>query len=138
MAATTAGEAGHIIARTIIGKGGDHSNRHHNIDKHEKKHKDKIPSDHDNKAFKPCLMHGPKRNHTFEECYKNPKKQDKHQVQDKNHQYEAHHNDAQYTSDDDELHASVDTPVPSEDHTSASSEGKINEDENYHLHLDKN
>jgi hypothetical protein len=33
--------------------------------------------------------------------------------------------------------ASVDTPVPSEDNRSASSDGEINEDENYHLHVDK-
>jgi hypothetical protein len=42
-----------------------------------------------------------------------------------------------YTSDDDELCASVDTPVPSEDPASASSKGKNHEDENYHLHVDK-
>jgi hypothetical protein len=68
---------------------------------------------------------------------KNPPKQDKCQVQDKKCQYEVHHNDARFTSDDNEPRASVGTPVPSENHTSASSEGKINEDENYHLHIDK-
>jgi hypothetical protein len=52
-------------------------------------------------------------------------------------QYEVHHNNACYTSDDDELRATVDMPVPSEDPASASSEGKNHEDENYHLHVDK-
>jgi hypothetical protein len=73
-------------------KGYNHSNCRHDYDKREKKQEEKIPSDCGNKAFKPCPMHGPKRNHTFEECYKNPKKTDKRQVQDKKHQYEAHHN----------------------------------------------
>jgi hypothetical protein len=41
------------------------------------------------------------------------------------------------TSDDDELRASVDMPVPSEDLASASTKGKNNEDENYHLNVDK-
>ncbi len=36
-----------------------------------------------------------------------------------------------------ESRASVDMPAPSEDPTSASSEGKIKENENYHLHIDK-
>ncbi len=61
----------------------DHSNHCHNYDKREKKQEDKTPSDCGNKAFKPCSMHGPKSNHTFEECYKNPKNQDKHQAHDK-------------------------------------------------------
>jgi hypothetical protein len=81
--------------------------------------------------------HGPKSNHTFVECYKNPKNQDKHQAHDKKCQYEVHHNDAHYTSDNDELCASVDTLVPSEDSASASGKGKNHEDENYHLHVDK-
>ncbi len=49
-----------------------------------------------------------------------------------------HHTDARYTSDDDKLQVSTDTPVPSEDPASASSESKKNhEDENYHLHINK-
>ncbi len=31
----------------------------------------------------------------------------------------------------------MDMPVPSEDQTSVSSEGNINKDENYHLHINK-
>jgi hypothetical protein len=65
-------------------------------------------------------------------------KNNKHQVQDKKCQYKAHHNDARYTSDNDELCISTNTPVPSEDPASASSESeKTHEDENYHLCIDK-
>ncbi len=75
--------------------------------------------------------------HTSEECYKNPKN-NKHQVQDKKRQYKAHHNDACYTSDEDESRSSTDTPISSEDPASASSESKKpHEDENYPLHIDK-
>ncbi len=38
---------------------------------------------------------------------------------------------------DNELHASINTPVPSEDPASASSKTKTHEDENYHLHVNK-
>jgi hypothetical protein len=48
-----------------------------------------------------------------------------------------HHNGACYASDNNELRTSVVTPVPNEDPTSASSEGKINNDEDYYLHIDK-
>jgi hypothetical protein len=41
------------------------------------------------------------------------------------------------TSDDNESHNSVDTPVSSEDPASASSKSKTHEDENYHLHVNK-
>jgi hypothetical protein len=67
----------------------------------------------------------------------NPKN-NKHQVQDKKRQYKAHHNDARYTSDNNETCISTDTPVPSEDPVSASSESKkTHKDENYHLHFNK-
>ena len=43
-----------------------------------------------------------------------------------------------YTSDDDELRSSTNTPAPSEDPASASSKSKKgNEDDNYHLHVSK-
>ncbi len=53
----------------------DHNNsgRRNNYDKPEKKQEDRTPSDCGDKAFKPCLVHGPKSKHTSEECYKNPK-----------------------------------------------------------------
>ncbi len=57
------------------------SNRHNNYDKRNKKREDRTPSDCNNKAFKPCSVHGPKSKHTSEECYKNPKN-NKRQVQD--------------------------------------------------------
>jgi hypothetical protein len=58
------------------------SGHHNNYDKREKKQENRTPYDCSNKAFKPCLVHGPKSKHTSKECYKNPKK-DKRQVQDK-------------------------------------------------------
>ena len=56
----------------------------------------------------------------------------------KKHQYKVHQSDVRYTSDNDESRISTDTPVPSEDLASASSESKkTHEDENYCLHIDK-
>jgi hypothetical protein len=81
----------------------NHSGHHSSYDKREKKQEDKAPSDHGNKAFKPCSTHGLKSKHTSEECYKNPKKQNKHPTHNKKRQYVAHHNDTHYTRDDDEL-----------------------------------
>jgi hypothetical protein len=60
------------------------------------------------------------------------------QVKEKKLQYKAHHNDARYTSDDNKLRISTDTPVPSEDPASASREiKKTHEDDNYHLRINK-
>jgi hypothetical protein len=101
----------------------DDSGRRDKCDKREKKWENKTSSDCSNKVLKPCLVHGPKGKHTSKECYKNPKN-NKHQVQEKKPQYKVHHNDARYTSDNDELRISTDTPVPSEDPVSASSESK--------------
>jgi hypothetical protein len=82
-------------------------------------------------------VHGPKSKHTSEECYKNPRS-NKRQLQDKKRPHEAHHNDARYTSNNDESRSSMDTLVPSEDPASASSESKKDhKDENYHLHVSK-
>ncbi len=96
------------------------SDRCDTYDKRDKKQDDKIPTEHDDKAFKPCLVHGPKSKHTSEECYKNPRNV-KRQLQDKKCSHEAHHNDACYTSEDDKSRSSSDTPAPSEDPVSASS-----------------
>ncbi len=117
----------------------DRGNSNHcdTYDKRDKKRDDKTPPDHGNKAFKPCSVHGPKSKHTFEECYKKPNN-DKRQLQNKKHHYETHHNNARYTSNNDKLHFSSDTMVPSEEPASASSKSeKTHEDENYHLHVSK-
>jgi hypothetical protein len=115
----------------------NHSGHCHNYDKCKKKQEDKTPSDCGDKAIKPCSTHGPKSNHASKECYKNPKNQNKHQAHNKKNQYKVHHNNARYTSDDDESRASANTLVPSEDLASASSKGKNHEGENYHLHVNK-
>jgi hypothetical protein len=83
------------------------SNRPDTYDKRNKKQDDKIPAERDNKAFKPCSVHGPKSKHTFEECHNNPRNA-KHQPYDRKHLHEAHHNDARYTSEDDESRSSTD------------------------------
>jgi hypothetical protein len=81
----------------------------------KKKQEDKIPSDRGNKAFKPCSTHRPKSKHTSKECYKSLKNQNKCQTHNKKCQYKEHHNNACYTSNNDELRFSANTPVPSED-----------------------
>ncbi len=80
----------------------------------------------------------------YKECYKNPKNQNKRQAHNKKRQYEAHHNNTHYTSDNYESHASVNTPISCEDPASASSKGKTIKTrtiifmfENYHLHVNK-
>ncbi len=111
---------------------------HDRRDTYNKKQDDKTPRDCSEMAFKPCSVHRPKSKHTLEECYKNPRNE-KNQVQDRKRPHEMHHNDARYTSDDDELCSSMNTPVPSEDPASASSRSKKDhKEENYHLHVSKN
>jgi hypothetical protein len=108
------------------------SNRCDTYNKHNKKQDDKIPAEHNKKAFKPCSVHGPKSKHTSEECHKNPWNA-KHRPYDRKHLHEAHHNDVRYTSKEDESRSSTDAPAPSEDPVSASSGSKEHKDENYHL-----
>ncbi len=116
----------------------DHSNsdRCDTYDKRNKKQDDKIPAECDKKAFKPCSVHGPKSKHTSEECHKNPRNT-KRQSYDRKRSHEVHHNDARYTSKDDESRSSTDAPAPSEDPASASSGSEEHEDENYHLQASK-
>ncbi len=115
----------------------DDSGHCSNYDKRKKKPENKTPPDRGDKAFKPCSTHGPKSKHTSKECYKNPKNQHKCQTHNKNHQYKVHHNDAHYTSDDNELRISTNTLIPSEDLAPASSKSKTHVDENYHPHVGK-
>jgi hypothetical protein len=108
------------------------SDRCNTYDKRNKKQEDKIPAEHGNKAFKPCSVHEPKSKHTSEECYKNPRNA-KRQSYDRKRPHEVHHNDARYTSEDDESRSSTDAPAPSEDPASASSGSEEHKNENYHL-----
>jgi hypothetical protein len=112
------------------------SNRRDTYDKCNKKQDDKIPAERNNKMFKPCSVHGPKGKYTSEECHKNPRNA-KCQSYDRKHSHEVHHNDARYTSKDDESHSSTDAPAPSEDPASASNGSKEHEDENCHLQASK-
>jgi hypothetical protein len=112
------------------------SNRRGTYDKRVKKQDDKIPAEHDKKAFKPCSVHGPKSKHTSEECYKNPRNA-KCQPYDRKRSHEAHHNDKRYTSKDNESRSGTDAPAPSEDPASASSGSKEHKDENHYLQATK-
>jgi hypothetical protein len=112
------------------------SDRRDTYNKRDKKQDDKIPAERDNKAFKPCSVHGPKSKHTSEECYKNPRNP-MHQPYDKKCSHEVHHNDVRYTSKDNESRSSSDAPAPSEDLASTSSGSEEHEDENYHLQASK-
>jgi hypothetical protein len=112
------------------------SNHCDTYDKRDKKQDDKIPAERNKKAFKPCSVQGPKGKHTSEECYKNPRNA-KRQPYDKKCSHEAHHNDACYTSKDDEPCSSSDAPAPSEDPASTSSGSKEHRDENCHLQASK-
>jgi hypothetical protein len=112
------------------------SDRHDTYNKRDKKQDDKITAERNNKAFKPCSVHRPKSKHTSEECHKNPRNA-KCQSYDRKRLHEAHHNDARYTSKDNESHSSTDAPAPSEDPASASSGSEEHKDENYHLQASK-
>ncbi len=61
----------------------------------------------------------------------------KRQPYDRKHSHEAHHNDACYTSKDDESRSGTDAPAPSDDPAWASGRSKEHEDENYHLQASK-
>jgi hypothetical protein len=114
----------------------NNSNRRDTYDKRNKKQDEKIPAERNKKAFKPCLVHGPKSKHTSEECHKNPRNA-KCQPYDRKRLHEAHYNDVRYTSEDNESCFSTDAPAPSEDPASASSGSKEHKDENYHLQASK-
>ena len=71
----------------------------------------------DDKAFKPCHLHGPKSQHTFKKCFKIPKNQDKKSYSyDKKGTYKAHHNNKRHASKDKESRSSVDLSAPSNSH----------------------
>jgi hypothetical protein len=76
------------------------------------------------KAFEgqPCHIHGPKSQHSFDKCYKNPRSQEKN-FYNKKHSHEAHHNDEHKAIKDEESHASVDLP-PASDSPALQSEDK--------------
>ncbi len=105
-------------------------------DKRDKKQDAKIPAERNKKAFKPCWVHKPKSKHTSEECHQNPRNA-KCQPYDRKRSHEVHHNDARYTSKDNESRSSTDAPAPSEDSGSASSGSEEHKDENYQLQASK-
>jgi hypothetical protein len=99
----------------------------------------KAPPKREDKAFEgqPCHIHGPKSQHSFDKCYKNPKNQDKN-FYDKKRNHEAHHNDEQEADDDEGSCASMDLPSASDSAVSRSADEEQDEEEQYHVHSDKN
>ena len=90
------------------------------------------------KAFEgqPCHIHGPKSQHSFDKCYKNPRNQDKY-FSDKKRSHEAHHNGNHKAIKDEKSRASMDSP-PARDSSALQSEDKEQRDEEqYHVHFEK-
>ena len=98
----------------------------------------KAPPKREDKVFEgtPCHIHGPKSQHSFDKCFKNPKNQDKN-FHDKKRNHEAHHNDEQEPEDDEGSYSSRASP-PASDSAVSSSAVEEQEEEQYHVHFDKN
>ena len=112
----------------------DHCGHNHPY-KRDNKDCKSLPESED-KAFKPCHLHGSKSQHSFEKCFKNPKNQDK-KSYDKKRPYEAHHNGKHHASKDEESRASVDSPPPSDNHALLSEDKEQHKEEQYHVHFEK-
>jgi hypothetical protein len=99
----------------------------------------KAPPKHKDKAFEgqPCHIHGPKSQHSYDKCYKNPRNQDKY-FPDKKRNHEAHHNDEQETIDDKESRASMDSPSAIDSPVLHPEDKEQGEEEQYHVQFDRN
>jgi hypothetical protein len=97
----------------------------------------KAPTVRRDKDFKPCHLHGPKSEHSFDECRRNPKNAsatNKSSYYVKKRGNDAHYNDERRRSSGDESPSERDTPVPSggeDDDNKSSSDEKSNS--NYHI-----
>jgi hypothetical protein len=76
--------------------------------RHDNRNHKSLPNRED-KAFKeqPCHIYGPKSQHSYDKCSKNPKNQDKN-FYNKKCSYKAHHNNENEAIKDEESNASVD------------------------------
>jgi hypothetical protein len=108
---------------------------------HNARDKKGLPSCED-KAFKPCHMHGEHAKHSFKECHRNPHNQANKARGNKNnnnkyacpHHKSHYHHDACYASSDNESCRSHHTPMPSNGEVaSATSNGSKTIKENFHL-----
>ena len=116
----------------------DHRGHNHAY-KCDNKDRKSLPKS-DDKAFKrqPCHIHGPKSQHSFKKCFKNPKNQDK-KFYNKKRTYEVHQNNERHVSEDKESPASMDLPPPSvNSHTLPSEDEQECKEEQYHVQFDKN
>jgi len=98
----------------------------------------KKPTARNDKDFKPCHVHGPKSEHSYDECRHNPKnanKSNKASFYVKKRGHDAHHIDTRRISKRDESPSENDTPVPSDgevDDDKSSSDERSHS--NYHIH----
>jgi hypothetical protein len=99
----------------------------------------KAPPKREDKAFEgqPCHIHGPKSQHSYDKCYKNPRNQDKY-FPDKKRNQEAHYNDEQEAIDNEGSPASMDSSPTSDSPVSHSEDEEQGEEEQYHVHFDRN
>ena len=77
----------------------------------------KTPTARNDKDFKPCHVHGPKSEHSYDECRHNPKnanKTNKSSFYVKKRGHDAHYVDSHHRSSGDESPSEHDTPVPSD------------------------
>ena len=114
----------------------DHHGHNHHYKCDDKDRKSLLECN--DKAFKPCHLHGPKSQHTFKKCFNNPKIQGKKSYSyEKKHPCEAHNKDKNHISKDKESRASMDLPAPSDHHVSPSEDKQHKEDKQYHVHFKK-
>ena len=91
------------------------------------------------KAFEgqPCHIHGPKSQHSFDKCYKNPRNQDKY-FSDKKRSHEMHHNNKHKAIKDKESRASMDSPPASNSPALHLEDKEQCDEEQYHVQFDRN
>jgi hypothetical protein len=99
----------------------------------------RLPPKRKDKAFEgqPCHIHGPKSQHLYDKCYKNPRNQDKY-FPDKKRNHKAHYKDEQEAIDAKESHASMDSPPASNSPVSHSEDKEQGKEEQYHVQFGRN
>ena len=111
--------------------------KNHSFRRNNRTHK--APPKREDKAFEgqPCLIHGPKSQHSYNKCYKNPSNQDKY-FPDKKRNHKAHHNNEQEAIKDEESRASMDLPPASDSPVLYSEDKEQGKEEQYHVQFDRN
>ncbi len=115
----------------------DDKDRNRSFKRNDRNHK--APPKREDKAFEeqPCHIHGPKSQHSYDKCYKNPRNQDNY-FPDKKRNHKAHHNNKQEAINNEGSCASMDWPPASDSAVSHSEDEEQDKEEQYHVHSDKN